>query len=436
MNCNLTNIIKYFVYRTKIGVYTIFSNKNLLFSNLCKNKIHITINDLSYFTLSANTITVIKTGESGELFFREVLPHNKKEDYFLERIQRFCVFSEKGIAKINFEREFPIQTKFARSYINDFSGWIEQRMKSPLFFRSIEKCDYVLRREKFSIWEKAHQKVSDQSLREMGLSGLYDKFPDISPLFLSYLGGSADCYRVNRYNKWETFYAQKSMASYEVAKLLGKSSLLTIAQPTELITDSGSIFGVLSPKAKGLRGQDYKDTITPFHQRDLATLWIIDLLCCQPDHAPNNYNVIPHDCIEKKQLFSSICAFDNDNMFTFFPVFNIKKYNAKFCSKLISADGLINLPHLDKAFGEVILNTSIQDLSHSLLPFLNRIQMLAFKSRYKGLQKALKKTMTSNTGFLITDDEWSNSTIEEELSGKYGKTYLSLLIDYQNHKYD
>lgn len=41
--------------------------------------------------------------------------------------------------------------------------------------------------------------------------------------------------------------------------------------------------------------------------------------------------------------------------------------------------------------------------------------------------------MNSKKYFLIDNDTWSENTIKEELSGKYGKTYLSLInAIYQN----
>lgn len=432
MKRNLINSLKYFAYQLKIGLYHI-SNKKIDYPSICRNKMHVKRTELSYFTLSANTITIVNTGGT-VYFFREVLPHNRKDDYFRVQIGRFLQICIQGIANENFNQEIPIQTKFSQSYVNNFSRWLRERFVKPKDFLCLSKSDYVLRRERFSIWKKDAQMVKNPSLMEIGLSGLYDNFPEIAPLFLSYMSGSAYCYRVNHKNIWETFYAQKSIASYMVAKQLGVQSLITEAIPTELITEDGSIYGILSPRADGKRAQDSHEQPTPFNQRDLASLWILDLICYQLDHAPNNYNVISSDSNKNK---NTICAFDNDNMRTFFPVFNVTNYIANKCSKLVNDDNHISIPHLDKKLGEAILNTSAKDISSSLKPYLNWLQRKALCSRYNSLQNVLKETIAEKPDFLLDNSSWNHQTMLAERSGKYGRTYLTLLFEYvDNHVYD
>ncbi len=58
----------------------------------------------------------------------------------------------------------------------------------------------------------------------------------------------------------------------------------------------------------------------------------------------------------------------------------------------------------------------------SLSPFLGIAQVKACWKRIKTLQNAI-----ANTQFKY--DDWSETVMNEELSGKYGKTYYSILYE-------
>lgn len=424
----LLNRLNYLMYSIKIGVYSI-NNKRFDFAALCKNKLVVQEKELSYFTLSANTITIINK-DNEQLFFREVLRHEAKPKYFKYSVDRFLKLSVQGVAKINFEKEFPIKTRFKQSYVDEFASWLHERFLSPKDYKMLSKSDYVLRRQKFSIWNEDGINIDKQSLTELNLQGLLDSFYEIAPLFLSYIGGCAYCYRVNRFNHYETYYAQKSIASYLVASRLGKSLLVTEAIPTELITENGNVYGVLSPRAPGTRAQDSNVEPTAYNQRDLSSLWLLDVLCCQPDHAPNNYNVI------NNAKDGSICAFDNDNMFTFFPIFNIKRIKSSICSSLIDTQGYIKLPHLDKELCICIVNGSAKELSTYLDGLLNRLQKYAFRKRYKQLKKAISKTNKRKPNLLLDLDQWGPDTMDDELKDRDNLTYLGLLYKYVRTRRD
>ena len=261
----------------------------------------------------------------------------------------------------------------------------------------------------------------------IGLQGLYNSFSEIAPLFLSYCKGFATTYRLNKGNTYESFSAQKSISSYLVAKAFNKEGLISKAIPMELIIDDGSIiYGVLSFQAPGIRAMDSMELPTPYMQRDLASLSVLDYLCCQPDHKPNNYNVV----LGSNMFENSICAFDNDNQFTFFPVFNPRHYKKYWFSKFITKKGTIDLPFLDESFARTILNTDIEKVSQNLSPWLNRLQLIAFGYRFKLLKQALKRTIETNESFLLKNDEWDEITMRIELNGEFGNTYFKELYNY------
>ena len=424
----IVNWLKYTLYKYKIGIYSI-ANKRISFPNLCKNTLCVNTSSLSYFTLSANTITIIDSSD-GQYFFREVAKHIGLKDYFIEKIECFMRLSVKGVAKINYGGRFPVQTIFSEPYVLSFQRWINEKMQHSINIQKLSKCDYVLRREKYSIWNGGGYIYDNLILEEIGLGGLFSDFPEIAPLFLSYMSGTSYCYRINKINTWETFYAQRSIATFKLAELLCVEGLITAAKPTCLKTEKKSIYGVLSPKAEGVRAQDTNNYSNPLVQRDLGILWVLDLLCCQTDHAPNNYNLIMSN--DNKE---TICAFDNDNMFTFFPLFDIRRYKAQFCSCLITKDGLVSLPYLDKGFVERILEINIKQITTELKAYLNRLQLIALRIRFHKLRRALIKTIKTRQNFLLNDKDWNANTIDEEIRGEYGITYLKLLLEYQQGKY-
>ena len=242
------------------------------------------------------------------------------------------------------------------------------------------------------------------------------------------MSGSAYTYIINARNTYESFYSLKSVPSYILAKELGQPDLLTKTEFCELEIEGKSVLGVLSPSALGERGVDADVLPTPAMQRDLSKLTLIDILCLQQDHLSNNYNIITDKQLSSHKAKSSICAFDNDNMYTFFPVFNIKKYKSSLCSRIILKDGTINIPFLDKELVNNIIERSSDEIAKCLKPYLNTIQILAFKSRYRGLQRAIKRTVKKKRCSLLDNNEWSEQTIQEEISGRYGETYFCYLF--------
>lgn len=146
----IVNWLKYTLYKYKIGIYSI-ANKRISFPNLCKNTLCVNTSSLSYFTLSANTITIIDSPD-GQYFFREVAKHIGVKEYFLQKIERFMRLSVLGVAKINFGGRFPIQTVFSEPYVLSFQRWLNEKMSHQINIQKLSKCDYVLRREKYSIW--------------------------------------------------------------------------------------------------------------------------------------------------------------------------------------------------------------------------------------------------------------------------------------------
>ena len=51
---------------------------------------------------------------------------------------------------------------------------------------------------------------------------------------------------------------------------------------------------------------------------------------------------------------------------------------------------------------------------------------MALKRRFRALQEAVSMLRPHT---VISDEEWNDETVREELSGAYGKTYLGLFME-------
>lgn len=69
----------------------------------------------------------------------------------------------------------------------------------------------------------------------------------------------------------------------------------------------------------------------------------------------------------------------------------------------------------------------------ALHPYLNRLQIEMCWSRIKTLKAAIDKMLAMKPEFLLGEEDWSEATMEEELSGRYGRTYLDIFVNYEEY---
>lgn len=213
-----------------------------------------------------------------------------------------------------------------------------------------------------------------------------------------------------------------------VAEELGLSYIITPSEWCNLEVEGGkSFFGLLSNSAPGERMSDCSVPPSGALQRELINLNVLDAICFQNDHGPNNYNIY------KENGEFKVCAFDNDNPSTFFPIFSVSASLAG-CSPLINKKGIVNRPFFDKDLAERIRTLDIGALQKRLKPYLNQIQIISLKARIKKLQKAVKKTSEVNQSFLIEHSKWNERTVSLELKGKYGETYLTKAVNIKGEE--
>ena len=78
-----------------------------------------------------------------------------------------------------------------------------------------------------------------------------------------------------------------------------------------------------------------------------------------------------------------------------------------------------------------IINIDLSVLLSDLKPYLNYIQRYTLKRRIINIQRAIIKSISKNKYFTKNKGDWTNEDVVEDLSGKYGRTYLSILKNWQ-----
>ena len=223
----------------------------------------------------------------------------------------------------------------------------------------------------------------------------------------------------NKY-QYQTFNVCSTMAEERIAGLLGLNHLLTHSKFCKLQIDSDiTLLGSMSSDAGGVDVRElkdnFKDVFTPELVKNLTSLNIIDAICYEKDHRPGNYHII----LNNQGKAVSVCCFDNDSPWSFSPFGGISFKTYAGASELIRA-GKINRPLFDKKVSDRLMALKKNDIESSLSSYLGKNQVNACWRRIVSLQKALSRTH-------FDFDNWTEEIMREELSGKYGNTYYTIL---------
>ncbi len=380
--------------------------------------------DVSYFNLSTNSIIHINS-DNKTFYFREC-PEILPDDIFIKNaVSNFF----ENISYINkncdsFKQEVPIVLDFSQQQISAFKRYIDLKVNDAGFISTLSESDYIAASRNFSIWDS--QVYEADFFESFGLDNLPDEAKDIAIYFIWCMRSAAVSLHSSVYSRGDKhsfFGALKAMSMQIVADALGLSHMITRSQWCVLkIEGQKRKFGLISESAPGDRMSDITPEPTGLLQRELSNLNVLDVICCQTDHGPNNYTVI------NDKNSCRVCAFDNDNPNTFFPYISLSVSLAG-CSAFVNKEGLINRPYLDSTLVECITSLNTSSLEKSLEPYLSFIQRKAVAIRINKLKKAISETMIANADFLKSCDEWNDMTVSKELNGNYGMTYLKKALN-------
>ncbi len=383
--------------------------------------IHIDHRDISCFNLSTNAI--LSFYQDGELcYFRECPKLCSRSAFMQNAVEVFWRRLHRlGINPEHFKQALPIKLEFSDATVKSFSAYLTSKMTDRHFINTLSKTDRIAQSCRFSVWEP---QIYDRAFfKRFGMEDIPEGMDDIAVYFLWCMRSAAAGYRtlnLVRGKEYSYFNAVRAVSSRIVAEALGLEHMITDARFCVLHTEDGaSIRGFLSHAAPGSRMVDSTVAPTGSLQQALGNLQILDLISYQVDHGPNNYNVFLDG-----EGRASVCAFDNDNPTTFFPIPIISRPFVG-CSSFVDGKGRVQRPFVDKTLADRMAALSVSDLDQRLKPYLNLLQRRALISRIKKLNRVIQRSLRDGNHFLLTPEEWNDATVQQELSGRYGVTYLS-----------
>lgn len=220
----------------------------------------------------------------------------------------------------------------------------------------------------------------------------------------------------------------KVLATEAMARLIGLEDAIPHSQYVKLVVSDAEnrvIFGNFMEKARGICAMDIpghhrKAVLTPDFQRAMLNMNLLDVITHEQDHSPNNYNVV----IDDRGFASGISVYDNNGVGTFSLNFGIDYETYKKCSSFLRADGTVNRPCLDKTVANAVMMLTWKEVKDTLSPWLSKPVIWCTWNRIVALQQAIKRSIESNPDFLRDREAFTEKTIDAELSGRYGKTYL------------
>ena len=219
----------------------------------------------------------------------------------------------------------------------------------------------------------------------------------------------------------------RGLATVKAGALLGIES---IYPKNTVVRLTGLGLGVLQEKALGETIMAYTreqrlGMLTADFQRMLNDFNLADAVCHEADHSPNNYNVV----IDGNGKLEGISCFDNNGRGTFACRSDVSFLTYKGVSPFVLPNGIVNRPHFSREMAEKLDGITWRKTYRCLHGYLKFAPILFFYRRLVRIRKAVRNTAKTNPEFLLRCGEWDRKTIDEELSGVYGKTYLGSFVN-------
>ena len=216
--------------------------------------------------------------------------------------------------------------------------------------------------------------------------------------------------------------ACKTKVTEEMAKILGVEQ---ICPDSELVKIPGYGIGLLQAACDGIcimtKGRNTRvKMLTPAFQRSINDLNLLDTVCHEADHSPNNYNVI----LDDQENAKAVVAFDNNGIGTFSMRSDISFYSFLKCSPFVTAEGTINRPYISAETVDALKRIRLLSLYLRLRKYIGFLPVFFIYRRIAKLKRAIRRTQKKNPELLKWKDEWNDATIQKELNGSWGKTYL------------
>ena len=228
----------------------------------------------------------------------------------------------------------------------------------------------------------------------------------------------------------EVFDNLNNKLAYEsLANLFGFSEYIPHTDYCVLRTDKKEWVGCFQVPSKGSEIWGIPSwlrvkMILPEFQMALSKMRLFDSICHELDHSLNNYRPI----ISNNTEFISVSMFDNGGLGTFGRTSRINCKTYYGLDPLFTDDNHFTIPYQDDKLINRICNISFREVYSALSPYVSIDSTIFTYIRIKKIRKAVKKDLRMGYLQCLTSDQWSQKTIDSELSGRYGRTYLFSLV--------
>lgn len=271
----------------------------------------------------------------------------------------------------------------------------------------------------------------------MGQGTQHIGLPAVDPLreerlkdLVQYIWGDLFNYSLNsgvETGHFQTYNAVRSISTYRMAQLVGVEDMIPKTEYVLLCIEGREpVFGTMMDGADGvcmeaLSCEERQGVSSPALQRALNQLNLLDVLNLEKDHRTGNYHVVV-----SQGKATNVIAFDNDspNSFSFGGIsFSTYMGCSPWCK-----DGKVNRPYIDKELADRILSLNEKQVKSRLRDILNPLQLASLNRRIKQVKELLHGTPAP---VFLTEEEWTEETVVQELSGSWGMTYLQQFLGEQ-----
>ncbi|MBO6214807.1 MAG: hypothetical protein J6N76_04635 [Lachnospiraceae bacterium] len=240
--------------------------------------------------------------------------------------------------------------------------------------------------------------------------------------------------------------ADRDVATYRIAALFGKASLVAKSEKVSVKTWDHNYNGHLMQKAEGqeatqfvadmikekvkagkgdtIRNSDLQEKLTGGFIRDLSNVHILDYICGQIDRHLGNY-FVQKDANGK--LIGLKCI---DNNMAFGGKQNYEKKMITNLSSPVSTDGELVLQFMDMEMANTILAMRPELVRLQLAGFIEPEEIDQVIQRISNLQMAIKRELDNGNEamFLTSEEQWMEHQDECKMTKDGEMTYLAQLL--------
>lgn len=230
----------------------------------------------------------------------------------------------------------------------------------------------------------------------------------------------------------------RKLAYESLAVFCGLSEYIPHTDYCILRTETKELLGSFQVPSRGvtqiarLSSKDRIEMITPSFQMAISKMRLFDTICHELDHSLNNY----HPVMDSKGKFVSVSMFDNGSAGTFGATLSLSDKTYYGCDSLFSKEGHFTTPYQDESFVRIIQKICLFDLLHSLTCYVSYRSVLFTWIRLRKIKKIIKRDLACGFLNLLAVNQWSMETVNNELSGVYGNTYMYSFVHQWGGRWD